>query len=179
MKRQDYRLILIVPSLLLLLPLVGQLTVEGWHWTWHDFAFAWFIFAVTTAFARFLMTRPVADLAYKSGVALAVLAGFLITWITMAVQIIGEDNPGNGLYLLTILAGFGGVFVARFRPRGLALVAFAMALVLLTIPAVAFAFWPGDFNPGYPKIQLLSAGFAALFATAGLLFLRAARQQAT
>ncbi len=176
MKRKDTLIIALVPLGLLLIPLAGSLTVEGWNWKWHDFLMAWAVFTFTTLFLRFLVTRPVANFAYKAGAVLAVITGFLITWITMAVQIIGEDNPGNGLYLLTILGGFIGVGVSRFRPAGLAWVAFAMAALLLTIPAVSVLLWPADFNPGYPKVQMLSAGFAAMFAASGLLFRHAAGQ---
>lgn len=176
MKRIDTLIVVLVPSALLLIPLAGQLTVDGWNWKWNDFLMAWVVFAITTAFLRFLMTRPVANFAYKAGAAIAVLTGFLITWVTLAVQIIGEDNPGNGLYLLTILGGFIGVGVSRFQPTVLARVAFAMAAALLLIPVVAVLRWPTDFSPGYPKVQILSAGFAALFTVSGLLFRRAAGQ---
>ncbi len=176
MKRKDYLIVALVPLALLLIPLTGRLTVDGWNWKWHDFVMAWAVFSITTFFLRFLMTRPVANFAYKAGAALAVVTGFLITWITLAVQIIGEDNPGNGLYLLTILGGFIGVGVSRFQPAVLARVALAMAAALLLIPVIALLRWPADFSPGYPKVQLLSAGFAALFIASGLLFRRAAGQ---
>jgi hypothetical protein len=176
MKRKDTLIIALVPPALLLIPLTGQLTVDGWNWTWHDFLMAWVVFTLTTAFLRFLMTRPLANFAYKAGVALAVITGFLITWITLAVQIIGDDNPGNGLYLLTILGGFIGVGVSRFQPAVLARVAFTMAAALLLIPVVSVLAWPADFNPGYPKVQLLSAGFAAMLLASGLLLRHAAGQ---
>jgi hypothetical protein len=176
MKTKDTLIVALVPLVLLLIPLAGSLTVEGWNWKWHDFLMAWAVFTFTTWFLRFLVTRPVANFAYKAGAALAVITGFLITWITMAVQIIGDDNPGNGLYLLTILGGFIGVGLARFRPAGLAWVAFTMAVVLVAIPAVSVLLWPGDFNPGYPKAQILSTGFAAMFTVSGLLFRHAAGQ---
>lgn len=179
MKTKDYLLVALVPTALLLLPLTGQFTVEGWNWTWSDFVMAWVIFALTTLFHRFLVTRPAANFAYKAGVALAVITGFLITWITLAVQIIGDDNPGNGLYLLTIVGGFIGVGLARFQAAGLVRVAFGMAAALLLIPAVSVLFWPADFNPGYPKVQLLSAGFAALFIGSGLCFRHAAGRPAS
>ncbi len=176
MKRKDFLIIALVPLGLLLVPLTGLLTVEGWNWTWSDFVMAWVVFCLTTSFYRFLVTRPVANFAYKAGVGLAVISGFLITWITMAVQIIGDDNPGNGLYLLTIIGGFIGVGVSRFQPAALARVAFGLAGVLLLIPVVSFRLWPADFNPGYPKVQILSSCFAAMFIAAGLLFRRAAGQ---
>lgn len=174
MKRKDWLIIALVPPALLLIPLAGQLTVEGWNWTGSDFLMAWVVFSFTTWFYRFLVTRQPANLAYKAGVALAVLTGFLITWITMAVQIIGNDNPGNLLYLLTILGGFLGVGLARCQPAGLAKVAFCMAAALLLVPVVSFLAWPEDFNPGYPRVLILSAGFAAMYLTSGLLLRHAA-----
>ncbi len=130
--------------------------------------------SVTTFFLRFLVSRPVANFSYKAGVALAVLAGFLVFWISAAVQIIGDENPGNLLYLLTLLGGFIGVCVARFLPAGLARVAFSMAAALILIPAISFLLWPVDFNPGYAKVQILSSGFAAMFIACGLLLRHAA-----
>ena len=174
MKNKDYLIVALLPLALLLVPLTGQLTVDGWRWTWTDFLFAWVVFTVTTFFYRFLVSRPVANFAYKAGVALAVLAGFLVFWISAAVQIIGDENPGNLLYLLTILGGFIGVGLARFQPAGLARVAFSMAAALILIPAVSFLIWPVDFNPGYAKVQILSSGFAAMFLAAGLLLRHAA-----
>jgi len=177
MKNKDYLIVALVPLALLLIPITGSLTVEGWNWAWHDFLFAWVVFALTTLFYRFLATRPMANFAYRLAAGLAVLAGFLITWIDLAVQIIGEDNPGNGLYLLTILGGFVGVGLSRFRPARLAWVAFAMAAILVLIPLVAVLLWPGDFSPGYPKVQIVSSGFAAMFAVSGVLFRHASGQQ--
>jgi len=177
MKTKDYLIVALVPLALLLIPLTGQLTVDGWTWTWHDFVFAWVVFTLTTFAYRLLATRKAANLAYKAGAALAVLAGFLIFWITAAVQIIGDENPGNGLYLLTILGGFIGVGLARFQPAGLAKVAFSMAIVLLLIPIASVLLWPADFNPGFTKVLVLSSGFALMFVCSGLLFQRAALPQ--
>jgi hypothetical protein len=174
MKRKDHLIVAFVPPALLLIPLTGQLTVEGWHWTWHDFLFAWVVFSITTWFYRFLVTRHVPNLAYQAGIALAVLAGFLITWMNLAVQIIGDENPGNLLYMLTILGGFIGVGVSRFKRAALANVAFGMAAVLLLIPAVAVLLWPADFNPGYAKVQIGSAVFAGMFVASGVLIRRSA-----
>lgn len=175
MKRKDWIIVALVPLALLLIPITGQLTVEGWNWPWHGFVFAWAVFTFATWFFRFLVTRPWTNLPYKVGVGLAIVTGFLITWADLAAQIIGEDNPGNVFYLLTILGGFIGVGVARFRPAGLAWVAFAMATALFLIPIVAVLRWPADFSPGYPKVQLLSSVLAAIYTASGLLFRRAAR----
>ncbi len=174
MKTKDYLITALVPLAVLIIPLVGNLTVEGWNWTGGDFLVAYAILAFTTGFFRLFATRTWANLAYKAGAALGVVGGFLVGWVNLAVQIIGDENPGNLLYLLTLAGGFVGVAFSRFHPAQLAKVAFGMAAALLAIPAASALFWPTDFNPGYLRIQLVSAGFAAMFAASGLLFRRAA-----
>ena len=37
MKNKDYLIVALLPLALLLIPLTGQLTVDGWHWKWNDF----------------------------------------------------------------------------------------------------------------------------------------------
>ncbi|HEY0865075.1 MAG TPA: hypothetical protein VGD97_13295 [Lacunisphaera sp.] len=174
MKTKDYLIVALLPLALLLIPFTGNLTVEGWHWTWSDFVFAWVVFSVTTFLFRFLVTRPMANLAYKAGVALALLTGFLVFWITAAVQIIGDENPANILYLGVILTGLGGVALARFRPAGMAKAAFATAAVTFVVPIVGLILKPSDFSPGIPQVFLLNGGFVLMFAVSGVLFRYAA-----
>jgi hypothetical protein len=174
MKTKDLLIVALVPFLVLLIPLVGNMTVEGWNWKWHDFIFAWVVFAVTTFVYRLLATRKPANLAYKLGAGLAVAAGFLIFWFTAAVQIIGDENPGNILYLGVILTGLIGVALARFDPAGMARAAFATALATFLVPVIAVSFWPSDFSPGVAKVFILNGCFVLMFAGAGLLFRHAA-----
>ena len=176
MKNKDYLIVAFLPLALLLIPFTGNLTVEGWNWTWTDFVFAWVVFSLTTFFYRFLVTRGVANFAYKAGVALAVLAGFLVFWITAAVQIIGDENPANILYLGVILTGLGGVALARFRPAGMAKAAFATAAVTFVVPVVGVILKPSDFSPGIPQVFMLNGYFVLMFAASGLLFRQAAGQ---
>jgi hypothetical protein len=179
MKRKDYLIVALLPLALLLIPITGQLTVEGWHWTWHDFLFAWVVFTVTTFVFRLIVSRKFANLAYKAGAALAVLAGFLVFWITAAVQIIGDENPANILYLGVILTGLGGVAFARFRPAGMAKAAFATAAVTFVVPIVGLILKPSDFSPGVPQVFMLNGCFVLMFAASGLLFSHAATQPGT
>lgn len=170
MKKKDFLIVALLPLALLLIPITGQLSVEGWHWTWTDFVFAWVVFALTTFIYRLMVTRRVANLAYRLGAGLAVAAGFLIFWITAAVQIIGDENPGNILYLGVILTGLVGVGLARFKPAGMAKAAFAAAAATFLVPIVAVIAWPADFSPGVPQVFLLNSGFVLMFALSGLLF---------
>ena len=174
MKTKDFLLVALLPCALLLIPLVGTRTVEGWNWSIGDFTVMWLILAGATYVYRLLATRPMANLAYRLGAGLAVVGGFLITWVNLAVQIIGNDNPGNLLYFLALLGSLIGVGLARFQPRGLAKVAFALAGVLLLIPVVSVALWPEDFSPGFARVFMLNGVFVLLFTAAGLLFRQAA-----
>lgn len=179
MKNKDFLIVALVPSLVMLIPLVGNLTVEGWNWSPSDFVVWWVIVAIATFVYRLLATRAWSTLSYRLGAGLGVLGGFLIFWITLAVQIIGEENPANVLYLLTVLGGAIGLGLSRLRPAGLARVAFGMAAALFLIPIIAVLRWPADFSPGVPQVFALNFGFVAMFATAGLLFRHASRQAIT
>jgi hypothetical protein len=176
MKKKDYLIVTLAPLPVLLIPLIGVMSSQEWKWTWHDFLGAWVILAATTFAYRLLVSRKSANLTYRLGAGLAVVTGFFITWTNLAVQIIGDENPGNGLYFLVILAGMIGVGLSRFHPAGLAKVAFSMAVAFIAVPVVAVLLWPTDFNPGFPKVLLLSSFFAAAFTGSGLLFRHAAGQ---
>ncbi len=178
MQKKDFLIIALVPLFLLVIPLVGNMTVEGWNWKWNDFVFAYVVFAFTAFVYRLIVSRKFANLIYKLAAALAVAAGFLITWITAAVQIIGDENPGNTLYALVILTGLVGVGLAKFKPAGMARAAFATAAVNFLVPVVAFGFWPADFSPGVEKVFVLNGIFVAMFIVSGLLFRHAAANAA-
>jgi hypothetical protein len=178
MQKKDFLIVALVPLGLLLIPLVGNVTVEGWNWKWNDFIFAYVVFAITAFVYRLIVSRKPANLVYKLAAGLAVAAGFLITWLTAAVQIIGEENPGNILYGGVILTGLVGVGLARFKPAGMARAAFVTAGVNFLVPVTAALFWPADFNPGVEKVFILNGVFVAMFIVSGLLFRHASGQTA-
>lgn len=179
MKTKDYLIVGLAPMPVLLIALLGNLYVDGWNWNAGSFGFAWVVIAGATFLFRLLATRKFANLAYRLGAGLAVLAGFLVFWVTAAVQIIGEENPANPLYVLALLIGLVGVGLARLRPAGLAKAAFATAAALFLIPVIAVVFWPADFSPGVPQVFALNSGFVLMFVVSGLLFRRAAARGAT
>jgi hypothetical protein len=178
MKTKDYLIAALAPTPVLLLALYGNRYIEGWNWNPGSFVFAWVVIAGATFLYRLLASRKTANLAYRLGAALAILTGFLVFWTTAAVQIIGEENPANPLYVLVLLGSLAGVGFARFQPRRLAHTAFATAAAIFLVPVIALLFWPDDFSPGVPQVFLLNGVFVALFAAAGLLFRRAAAQAA-
>jgi len=176
MKTKDYLVVTLAPLPVLLIPLVGIMVSEEWKWTFFDFVAAWVLLAGTTFAYKLMATRKAANFTYRAGAALAVAAGFLLTWVNLAVQIIGDENPAFVLYFAVILVGLIGVGLARFQPTGMANAAFATAAATFLVPVIAVIFWPADFSPGVWQVFALNFGFVALFAGAGLLFQRASRE---
>jgi hypothetical protein len=176
MKTKDYLIVALAPLLVLLVPSVGVMVSEEWNWTLSDFVVAWVLLAGTTFTYRLLATRKAANFAYRAGAGLAVAAGFLLTWVNLAVQVIGHENPANNFYFGVVLIGLVGAGLARFQPAGMAMTAFATAAATLLVPVIAFFAWPTDFSPGVGQVFSLNLGFVLLFAGSGLLFRHAAGQ---
>jgi hypothetical protein len=176
MKTKDYLIVALVPLFILMIPLVAMQFTAEVKWTLSDFVAMWFVLTVPTFLFRLLFTRKWASLPYRLGAGLALLAGFLMTWVNLAVQIIGHDNPANVLYLGVALFGLAGVGFSRFHPAGLARAAFATAAAVFLVPVIGYLAWPGDFSPGVLRVFVLNGGFVAMFVFSGLLFRHAAEQ---
>jgi hypothetical protein len=170
MKQKDYLIVALAPVPLLLVALFGNTFVEGWNWNPGAFVLLWVVVAAATFVYRWLATSQAANLPFKLGVGLAVLASFVLGWITLAVKVIGEENPANLFYFLIILGGLVGVGLARFQAAKLAKVAFAMAGAVLLVPVLALLLWPeSDFSPGVDKVFVLNGFFVAMYVVSGLL----------
>jgi hypothetical protein len=117
------------------------------------------------------------DHAYRFAAGLALAAAFLIVWMNVAAGLMGleDDDPANLLYAAVLAIGFIGAVLARFQPRGMARASFVTALALAVVGAIALGY-PNTAGP--VQIVLLHGVFVALFAGAGFLFRRAARQPA-
>lgn len=185
MQHSVVRLAMIV-GLILLLPLLGNLFVDGFNWSPLDFV-VWggMLFAAGLAY-QFVAGKG-GTRAYRTAVGISCVTGFILIWINAAVGIIG-DGPVNLLYLGVIAVGFGGALIARFEPRGMALALFATAVAQMAVPAIALVIWKAGgqellsdpnsphspFHPGVGPVFGLNGVFAALWVVAGLLFRRAA-----
>lgn len=157
---------------LLLLPWVAmQLNAPGVLWTGSDFVVMGVILAAacgTYELGAWLSGNG----AYRAAFGVAVVSGFLLVWINLAVGIIGdEDNLANLLFVGVLAVGFIGALIARFQPQGMAraMVAMAIAQVLIGVTALV-AGW------GYEAAGL-GGFFGALWLTSAVLFRKAAREQ--
>lgn len=110
-------------------------------------------------------------LAYRTGCAVALVAAFVTVWTT----IVRDDGNGLGFFAVIMAAGVAGA-ATRFRPAGLARGLFGTAIMQVLI-AIAVATAPSTVNlsGGVFKIMLFSGLYVALWLTAALCFLAAAR----
>lgn len=158
-------------AFLLLLPLVAMQFTKEVAWTPFDFIVAGILLLAACGTCEF-GARMSSSTAYRAGIGIAVVAGFLLVWINLAVGIIGtEDDPANLMFGGVLAVAAVGAFISRFKPRGMAraLVATAVAQVLVGVIALVAGLGL--------EAAVLSAFFAALWlATAGL-FRKAAREQ--
>jgi hypothetical protein len=111
---------------------------------------------------------------YKSAIALGIFGIFLLIWMSLGIGIIGEDgNPTNVVYASVVLIGIIGAISSRWRPAGMALTLFTMALAQAVIAIVSIVLKAG--MPWSPPAELLGLNgiFIVIFTGAGFLFRRA------
>jgi hypothetical protein len=153
---------------LLLLPLVAmQLHAPGVNWTGSDFVVMGAMLATACGLWE-LGLRLSRNRAYRAAVALAVVAGFLMTWMNLAVGIIGnEDNPLNLLFFAVLAIGMLGAPLARFRPLGMAGAMLAMAGAQAMVAVATLIVGEMTF--------VISGFFTAVWLASAALFAKAAR----
>jgi hypothetical protein len=160
-------------SLLLMVPLVAMQLTDEVQWTIGDFLFAGIlIFGSLGAFE--LVARSSSNPVYRTGVGLAVLGAFLMTWINAAVGI--TDSDADALYLAVVALGVVGAFVAQFRPMGMA---YTMVITALAVTAVGLIALVSGIVPEHNsvlKVLSITGFFAVFFIGSALLFRKAARK---
>jgi hypothetical protein len=155
---------------LLLVPLVAMRFTDEVQWTGSDFATFAVMLAVPLGGLELAM-RASASFAYRAAAAVALGAAFLMTWVNLAVGVIGdEDNLLNLLFFGVLAVGIVGAVIARLRPAGMAraLVATALAQALVAVVALIA-------QAGLAPVVLTGAFMAPWLASAWL-FARAARE---
>jgi hypothetical protein len=104
--------------------------------------------------------------AYRTGVAVALVASFLIVWTT----VVRDDGSGIGSFLVIMAALVGG-FSAWFRPAGMARTMLGVA-IMQTLLGIATATAPSTASmpDGSLKALLFSGCFAALWLISAAFF---------
>ncbi|HNY41553.1 MAG TPA: hypothetical protein PKJ41_14225 [Bryobacteraceae bacterium] len=156
---------------LLMVPLIASRLAPGWNWPVGTFVFTYVLF-FGTGMAYALIARKMGAWAYKAGVGLALVAGFVLGWATM-VHMSETENPVNLVYFGVLAVGAIGAALARLEARRMAWAMYAMAAAL-AVAWVITQVLVSD-TPAGPvwNVGVMHGGFVALFAAAGLLFRRA------
>jgi hypothetical protein len=166
---------LVISSLLLVVPFVASLFVDGMNWSRFDYVFAWLMFSFISLAFTFVLSST-ANMSYKLAVGAAVVGAFTLVWIDGAVGIIGESES-NVMYLGVIALLILGAAISRLRATGMSITLFAAALAQALVPVIALVLGEKDFAPGVLTVFILNAGWVVLFAFAGLLFRSAAQEK--
>ena len=159
------------PGALLLLPLVAMQFTTEVDWTGADFAVMGAMLA-TVCLAFELAVRVARTHAYVVAAGVAVVTGFLLTWINLAVGIIGnENNPANQIFFGVLLVALLGAVLSRLDPLRL-----ARAMEVTTVAQLAAAVV--TYFLAQAHVWVLTAVFAAMWLLSAQLFRKAAREQA-
>ncbi len=116
------------------------------------------------------------ETAYRAAIGVAIGAALVLVWLIGAVGVLGvEGDPADRMYGGVLGVGVLGTFIARFRPRGMALALSATALAQALVVPVALALGKHRVEASSVlEIVFLNGFFVALFAGSAWLFHRAA-----
>lgn len=154
-----------------LLPLVAMQFSDEVSWGLVDFAFTGALLLGTGITAE-VIVRTTGNIAYRAAAGVALVATFMLVWLTMGVSIIGRDgDPANLMYFGVLAIGSLGAVNARFRPAGMARVLLAMALAQVLVAVIALVARLGVADPSWPlEILALTAFFVTLWLISASLF---------
>lgn len=158
-------------GLLLMIPLTAMQFTNEVDWTLSDFMIAGtLLFGTGLTFT--LLTRKTGEIAYQFAIGFALFTGLFLIWVNMAVGIIGsENNDFNLLYSLVIFTGLCGGFISKFKPKGMMLTMFAMAITQALITIAALFYGMAD-TVGSSIFEIIAVNgfFITLFVVAASLF---------
>src|SRR3712207_5853670 len=107
-----------------------------------------------------LATRMTGNSAYRTAAGVALAAAFILTWLNLAVGIIGsEDNPANLMYGGVLAVAIIGAVIGRFQPLGMARALSATALTQMLAGIIALAAGFGSAAPSFPEAIIFLTGF--------------------
>ena len=119
-----------------------------------------------------LVVRRTDNIAYRTGVGIALAGAFILIWVSGAVGIIGAPgNDANLMYVGVLAIGIIGAFAARFEARGMMLALFATAFAQVLAAVIALVAGLGSSGPAWPWDILVITGFlTVLWLASALLF---------
>ena len=123
--------------LFLLIPFTASFLSEEMDWSPFDYILVWIMLFLTGSAYSFV-TRNSKDAVYRIAVGLAVVSGLMLTWVNLAVGLIGsEDNPINLSYFFILALGILASFMMRFRAVYMTMILVSMAFGMVIVALVA------------------------------------------
>lgn len=159
-------------ALLLMIPFIAMQFNTGVNWSIFDFLVMGTLISVT-GFLYVFISGLSDNWLFRVATGIAILTGFLLIWVNLAVGFIGsENNPVNLLYLGVLAVGLAGTGISKFKSSGMSNALFVTAFAQMIVPVVALLISPATLNepPGVTGIFLLNGFFAGMFALSGFLF---------
>ncbi len=155
---------------LLAIPLIAMQYTTEVQWDPPDFLIMGTLLFATGLGLEWAI-RHKSSLALRTAWAMALLSTFLMTWVNMAVGLLGgESNPLNMLLLTVPALGIVGAWLARLQPRGMVWVLVAMAALHLVLTMIAFSLSWRPLRQGPIDIWGPNGFFITLHLVAALLF---------
>lgn len=121
------------------------------------------------------MTRKSGTTLYRIGGAVALVAGFIPTWVNVAVGIVGEDDPSNLGFFGVVVTAAACAFVARFRAGDMARAMLAVAVVQAWL-ALVIVTAPSTSDEGTMRVLVVSTGLTVLWLISAMLFRLSAKR---
>ena len=164
-----------IPAALLALPAVAMRFTREVNWTASDFA-AMAVMLAIAAGAIDALTARAGGFACKLADVLAALGIFLLVWINLAVGMIGDEgDPAHLMFAAVIATIFGGAFVSRPKPAGMAITMLAAAGVQAAAALTALAMRWGDYSAIWPMDVIGTSGIMGMIWLASAALFRAGR----
>lgn len=155
-------------ALLMLLPAVAMQFTAEMNWNAGDFI-VWGVMLLVACTGYEIAARIARSNAYMAAAGVAVAGAFLMTWVNLAVGIIGnENNPANEMFFWVIAVAVIGALVVLFRARGMAWVMAATAVAQLAVSLYAWF-------AGLGYVFVFTGVMCALWLASARLFHHAAR----
>ena len=166
----------LITALILLIPLLRNLFVQGWNWDLRGFVFVGSIGTLlfSAGLTYQMVTRNLGTPAYRAGVGVALVAVFLLFWGNW-VQAADDVNPAAVMYFVVPIVGIIGAAIARFRPDGMARALFVTAFFQALVLVIALMIRDPQVTPWTAAVLRGFGGNAfsvLLFVASALLFRR-------
>lgn len=161
---------------LLALPAIAMRFTHEVVWTVEDFA-AMGAMLLLAGLALEGLVRVSRSWPYRLGAGVAVLAGFGLVWVNLAVGFLGDEgNPANLMFLAVLAAAVGGAALSHARAAGMVMTMLAATAVQVLVAGIGYAAgWASPGGKGVFEVVMGSTVFGGLWLISAALFGWAAR----